>query len=109
MPPVQLRKRVHLAGQGKVCLTGVPVEGHLRRAGPQVHAATRVSKGQRLLVGGHVEAHEQLAPCVDVEDVGQTSQAGGLTELTLAFRKGNEREDTLGCTKNHYFRHNTIG
>ena len=85
MVPVQLVQRVHKAGMGKLCLAGVVVVGHLGRIRPQVHAPPRVPEGQGLLAGRHVEAHEQLAPRVHVEDVCHVGEPRGLTELTLAW------------------------
>lgn len=93
--PVQLRKRVHEARQSELSLPRVVVERNLRSVGPKVHTSPRVAEGQGLFAGRHVEAHEQLAHRVDVENIGQISKTSGFTELALTWR---EKKDFLNHT-----------
>lgn len=55
-----------------------------------MHTATRVPKGERLFAGGHIKAHQQLPHSVDVEDISQIGQAGGLAELTLTYSETHQ-------------------
>lgn len=69
MVPVQLRQRVDVARESKLCLTGIVVKWNLWSVRPKVNASPRIPKGQSLFARGHVKAHEQLAHRVDVKDV----------------------------------------
>lgn len=85
--PVQLRQRVHVTRHGKLRLTGVVVKRHLGGVRPKVNASARIPEGQRLFASRHVEAHEQLAHCIDVKDICHVSETGGFAELALTWRK----------------------
>lgn len=87
MVPVQLRQRVDVARESKLCLTGVVVKRNLWSVRPKVNASPRIPKGQSLFARGHIKAHEQLAHCVDVKDVCYVSESSWLAELVLTWKK----------------------